>query len=153
MTLENALNHHFFFAEGIGHLPNPFQLAWTPCSLVPYFTCCLQLTFWSILSELCPENFRHSLTRRILHSLEALSLFKYYLSDVVLDSVIDSSSSRGSGPSMCTDTLPTPSVPGSLGLEHSHQRPQKRVGAARPGMECAGILMQPRGGEAVTQYL
>lgn len=56
-------------------------------------------------------------------------------------------------PSPDTDALPTPSVPGRLDLQHPHQRPQKRVGAARPGMECAGILMQPRGGPAVTQYL
>lgn len=42
--------------------------------------------------------------------------------------------------------LPTFSVPGSLGLGlvHSLQGPQKKVGSAKPGVERAVILMQPK---------
>lgn len=97
----STLNPNFFIAKGIDNLPNPFQL-WQFANLWP-----ILLSTVHILHESCLKNFRRLLTWRIVHSLGNLSLFKYCLSDVVLGSAMDPSSSRRLGCSMRADALPT----------------------------------------------
>ena len=131
---QSALNHNFFFANGIDNPPNPFLL-WHCAVLCPSLP-----PISSPHSGPCSMS--HALRSQALAHLKDFTFFGEPFTLPILSFWCGPWSRRGS--LVVIDASPTPSVPGSLGLEHFHQGPQKWVGPVKPKMDCAVILMQPK---------